>query len=143
MEKFVYTGKSDGKPIRGIMSAETEQDLVARLNRLGISDVQILSGQQAPAVAVAEEPASAPPPQNMMQQVDDLAKQAIRSMEPVKPPPRRQTVFVGEQNKIVEQVNRILSSGRALVCSLSMHPDPHGNMILAIVVEHDVEDRRK
>lgn len=50
----------------------------------------------------------------------------------------RQTLIMGEQPIVAEKVETLLGKQHGRVISVNMHPNHHGIMMIAVVVEHEV-----
>lgn len=54
----------------------------------------------------------------------------------------RQSLLVGEEKRILEQIEPLLAKQGGRIMSVNMVPNHHGNIMFAIVVEHYLKERK-
>jgi len=157
---FVYEYKeSDGSQSRGTITANSKEEAVRSLAKMGITDCLIgekggkleRSGDPAPvdkktviaAVTDDDETYAADAIENSPTNPVPIAWPKVPVPEPVKPPEpayievrRRHSVLFGQYQTIQVEIQRLLSLFGE-VKFMQVVQDLRGNVLMAIVIEHD------
>jgi len=144
MPKFAYSGNSNGKMIQGFINGDDSLDALTRLTRLGIVDPKLLDENEGRSMVSQVQAAAAanpidPATKSVTDSITAVAKQAIRTSESLRAKTRRQSLLVGHEKDVRPRLEGLLNSRNGVVSQMTMHPDGHGKMVLAMIVEHDLE----
>jgi len=135
MKTWKYSGRdSRGSPIKGSVSAMSLVDANAKVLSLGVVNPTIADSDAIiPQKAVV--PPSLPPPEPQVQ----------KPLVPPGPPPvvkrpidcRREYVVTGPPTQVMGIIEPMLDLRNGVVKHMVIHPDAHGKMEMAVVVECD------
>lgn len=162
---FEYSGRnSQGVEISGIVNAASEADALKLASAMGclnpvigtkptmlvdnkgISAASILPIKQTTSRLVGEPqsvreiaPQAVPRIEDnarLAAMVDGIKDNVERQVESISMR-RRQSLIIGSEAVVKTSVEPLLSNAAGKILSVEMRPDHHGNMVFAIVIEHE------
>ena len=140
-QPFIYSGKTaQGVSLEGTVHAASKEDAETMVRRMGAINPSIRE------FGSPEPPKSAPIPLVEAKQQNDVNSMIVGMAKSVNEQAKaqkekkgiRQSLFIGEETKVKEQLEPILADQNGRIVQCQMNPNFHGTMIFMIVVEHDV-----
>ena len=142
-----YRGMSNGRLIEGIVLAKSAVEAKTKLERLRIEKATLAGEEPEPQVTEPPKKAIIPGspskddlavPHTVMAGIEQIRESASKTVEKMSIPlgRRKQSLVVCKAADIPRRVDPILSSGGRII-NMTMHPDVHGDMVLALVIERE------
>jgi len=169
LKQWTYAGKNpQGFQLKGDMSAVTREEVVAVVKNMGVENpIVVPYGEEInlPTPVVGPVPSKAPPmaavlsvpemslehkaqQRNMDSNIRGMAESvqsqvdAMELEEQEHNRPRRQKLVIGEEIRVLAEVDPLLKNLRGQILSVNMLLGNRGLITYAIVVEHDVEAKK-
>ena len=95
------------------------------------------------AVSVGAPPPSLESQTRVNDTINAMAKASSKEVKGMAGPLRRQTYLFGDADTMNQKVDDLLGRCHGQVISMSMSPDVHGKLRVAMVIEHDVMEAKR
>lgn len=137
MITWKYSGlDSRGTPIKGSVSAANLRDANIKLMALGVAQATVTDpkADSGPAKPPAEQPLTPPGPVIAPKTESSIAPHPFQNTQKNN---RREFLLVGPTTQVKGIIEPMLEARNGTIKHMVLHPDAHGKMEIAVVVECD------